>query len=748
VLRTFLLRFALPVVLLVTGATLVAMPLIDTLLNQWVLESNESRAAAIMRLMERPLTRIVRSGDGTELQRFLIDEASREHLVAILVCGADGGVVAATPLALQGVDCRSDGVAAANPSRGFTTSGGSIQVSRFSLTGLTLGKYSAVLVQDIGFVDRQRASVHGYVRTLVAVSAVLISVLFVAAAWWAFRHWLGALLSDLRGRRFQDDARTASSALPLLSRLREVLREAEDDQRLEIDFHENWTPQALQHVVREYLESPQILVVSNREPYVHTFDAEGHPQVHVPASGMVTALEPVVRACEGSWIAHGSGDADRVVVDAGDCIRVPIDAPAYRLRRVWLSEEQEAGYYYGLANEGLWPLCHLAYVRPEFRESDWRHYVAVNQHFANVVADETRAASPVVLVQDYHFALLPALIRQRRRDATIVHFWHIPWPNAETFGVCPWKGDLISGLLQSDILGFHTRNHCLNFLESVDRYVEGQIDHERMTVGIRDHKCQIAPYPISIEWPPLLEATTAPVAGCRQAVRERYGVSPATTLGLGIERWDFTKGILERFEALDHLLKIRPHLRGRITLLQVVSPSRSRLPAYQSLQERTRARVAEINERYGRASWQPIILVAQHQEPAQVFELYRAADFCLVNSLHDGMNLVAKEFVAARDDEDGVLILSAFAGAAREFFEALVVNPYDAIETAAAIELAIAMPRDERRDRMRMMRNTVKHNNVYRWAGRMLLDAAQIRRRHRLAARAPLARVPLLANSQ
>jgi trehalose 6-phosphate synthase len=451
---------------------------------------------------------------------------------------------------------------------------------------------------------------------------------------------------------------------------------------------------------------------------------------------MVTALEPVVRACNGTWIAHGSGEADRDVVDRRDGIAVPPDAPSYRLRRVWLSKQEEAGYYYGLANEGLWPLCHLAYVRPEFRESDWSDYVAVNQKFASVVADEARSASPVVLIQDYHFAPLPAYVRRRCPNATIVLFWHIPWPNAETFGVCPWKRELLAAMLQADILGFHTRYHCQNFLATVDRYVEGQIDHERMTVTIRGHTCQVAAYPISIEWPPRLEVSTPPVDACRQAVRSRYAIPEGAALGLGIERWDFTKGILERLEALRHLLETRPRLRGRLTLLQIVAPSRSILPAYRALQERTVTLVNEINERFSTAGWSPVVLVPEHQAPAQVYELYRAADFCLVNSLHDGMNLVAKEFVAARDDENGVLILSTFAGAARELPEALLVNPYDAIETATAIEMALEMSRDERRERMRLMRRAVKQNNVFRWAGRMLVDAAQIRQRQRLARRA------------
>jgi trehalose 6-phosphate synthase len=444
-----------------------------------------------------------------------------------------------------------------------------------------------------------------------------------------------------------------------------------------------------------------------------------------------------VRACSGIWVAHGSGSEDRRVVDKHDHIQVPPDDPTYSLRRVWLSTAEEDGYYYGFSNEGMWPLCHLAYVRPAFREKDWHAYRDVNEKFARVVAGEAKSDSPVILIQDFHFALLPRLVRERKPDATIALFWHIPWPNSETFGVCPWKREVLTHMLSADILGFHTRYHCQNFLATVDRYAECQIDHEHMTVTHQRHVCRVVPYPISIEWPPRWLATQADVPFAREAVRRRYGIGAGVRLGIGVERWDFTKGIIERFLALEKVLDEHPEWRGRITLLQIAAPSRSRLPAYQALQKHTLAETERINGRFARNGWQPIVLAGEHQEPAQVFELYRAADFCVVNSLHDGMNLVAKEFVASRNDEDGVLILSTLAGASRELVEALLVNPFDIGETAEAIRAALEMPRDERRQRMKLMRSTVKEYNVYRWAGRMLMDVARIRQRQALAASRP-----------
>jgi trehalose 6-phosphate synthase len=405
----------------------------------------------------------------------------------------------------------------------------------------------------------------------------------------------------------------------------------------------------------------------------------------------------------------------------------------YTLRRVWLSEEEEQGYYYGFSTEGLWSLCHMAYVRPAFRERDWLCYQEVNGKFADAVAREAGGGEAVVLIQDFHFALLPKLIRDRRVRATIAVFWHIPWPTAESFGVCPWRRELLEHMLQADILGFHTLQHCRSFLETVDRYIECRIDHERMAITIRGHECRVAAYPISIEWPPRWLATTVTAEQAQQHVRERFGIPQDARILLGVERWDFTKGILERLHAVEALLEKASYLTGKFALLQVAAPSRSKLPAYQALQEQTLAEVARINARFATAQWQPIVLLAEHQEPPQVFELYRACDVLIVNSLHDGMNLVSKEFVASRDDEDGVLILSTLAGASREMHEALLVNPYDIGETARAMAAALEMPREERRKRMRLMRHTVAQNNVYRWAGRMLIDIARIRQRRTLA---------------
>jgi trehalose 6-phosphate synthase len=730
--RAIIIRSVLPLLLAAGTVAYFGLPYIDRLLTEWFRSDVELRAQLLMSSMQELLPDYVARNDQVGLRRYAAKITADQRLLGLLICHPDGSVLFKTERVPLAVDCESTLDIADGHSSILQTPSGSAQVSVFDQSPPGITPYRVAIVHDLSFVDRRQNTARDYLIAFAGISVLILALFLALAAWLLLRRWANILLRDISGRRFFGDAQSGRLSMPILTQVRRVLHEMEESQRIEMDYRENWTPQALQQVVREQLHSPQIVVVSNREPYSHEFGEDGQIEVQVPASGMVTALEPVMRACSGTWVAHGSGAADRESVDGQDRVRVPPEDPAYTLRRVWLSAAEEQGYYYGLANEGLWPLCHLAYVRPAFRGQDWVVYQAVNRKFADVVAREAASANPLILIQDYHFALLPGLVRARRPEATIALFWHIPWPNEETFGVCPWKQEMLSQLLMADILGFHTLHHCRNFLSTVDRFVECQIDHEHMTVALQGHVCHVMADPISIEWPPRWLAQLPEIKVSRKLVRQRFGIAEHVTLGLGVERWDFTKGLVERFLALELLLEQNPRLRGRVALLQIAAPSRSKLPAYQALQQTTVAEVERINARFATENWKPIVLIGKHQNPSQVYELYRAADFCIVNSLHDGMNLVAKEFVAARDDEDGVLILSTFAGASRELVEALLVNPFDVAETAAAIRRAIDMPREQRALRMQLMRRTVKENNVYRWAGRMLMAAARIRQRQAL----------------
>jgi trehalose 6-phosphate synthase len=476
------------------------------------------------------------------------------------------------------------------------------------------------------------------------------------------------------------------------------------------------------------------VILANREPYMHV-KANGGSKVIHPASGLVTALEPVMRACGGVWVAHGSGSADRETVDLQDRIPVPPGEGSYLLRRVWLTEAEENGYYYGFANEGLWPLCHVAHARPVFRAEDWAHYVGVNRKFADAVCQEVDRDDPIVLVQDYHFALAPRMIRDTLPRATIITFWHIPWPNAERIGICPWREEIISGLLGSSVVGFHTQLHCNNFIDSVDAFMESRIDRESTAVVQGGRRTLVRPYPISIEWPVRWLEAAVPIPQARADVRRELGLAPDALLGVGVDRLDYTKGIEERLCAVDELLRRYPEYRNRFTFLQLAAPSRTKIDRYRELNERVKALSESINDKWGVGTYRPIVLLQQHHEPSTVFRYYRAADLCYVSSLDDGMNLVAKEFVAARDDERGVLVLSQFTGAARDLTEALVVNPYDLGQASDALAMALRMPDDEQRERMKSMRRLVSEFNVYRWAGRMIVDAAELRRRERISGR-------------
>ena len=594
---------------------------------------------------------------------------------------------------------------------------------------------SLVLLHDLSFIERRSQDTRKYLIILIAGLGAAIALVTVVVAQLSWRGWVSGARALLRGEGLVRPMLPGAPELaPLAAELRQRLQDLEDEYRRQRP-EAVWSPERLQSLLQTQLRGDEVIVVSNREPYMHQL-VDGKLVVQRPASGLVTAVEPVMRACSGTWIAHGSGSGDRQAVDKHDRVLLPPGQDDYLLRRLWLTEEQEQGYYYGFANEGLWPLCHVAHVRPVFREGDWQHYREVNQLFADAVVAEARSEDPIILVQDYHFALLPAMVRRKLPRATILTFWHIPWPNPESFGICPWRTEILEGMLGSTILGFHTRYHCKNFIETVDRYMEARIEHEHSTITYGGEQTLVEAYPISIEWPTPEESGAWPAPErCRAEVCRRLGIPADHQIAVGVDRFDYTKGILERLNAVERMLEKHPEMQRRFTFVQVAAPSRSALEEYRSFRERIERVTARINERFGRPEAPVVRLLAQHHEHDEVNKLYRAADVCLVTSLHDGMNLVCKEFVAARDDERGVLILSRFAGAAREMPEALIVNPYHVEETADALHQALTMPQAEQRERMASLRSTVHEFNVYRWAGRMLSDAARLRLRQRVSER-------------
>jgi trehalose-6-phosphate synthase len=500
---------------------------------------------------------------------------------------------------------------------------------------------------------------------------------------------------------------------------------AEREARLRVAGQSQWTRERLAAEVRAGLGAGRLFVVSNREPYMHVRKGRSVEAI-VPPSGLVTALEPVLCACDGTWVAHGSGTADRESADRHGRLPVPPDDPRYMLRRVWLTKEEEEGYYYGFSNEGLWPLCHIAHTRPVFRDKDWRQYQAVNEKFADAVLEEMRGTEkPIVLVQDYHFALVPRLIKQKRPDAHVAIFWHIPWPNPETFAICPWQRELLDGLLGADLVGFHLQAHCNNFLETADRVVESRIDWEHFSVQRLGHCTMAKPFPISVD--PNLECDSSEesASDARSALLKSLDLE-ALFLGVGVDRIDYTKGILERFLAIERFLEKYPRYQGQFTFIQIGAPSRSHLKRYHDLDAEIEVEAGRINWRFQRDKWKPIVLLNRQHSHKEIQPYYRAADLCMVTSLHDGMNLVAKEFVACRRDETGVLILSIFTGAAHELRDALQVNPYDVDQMAEAIRVGLEMDPDQRQARMRNMRRTIQEHNVYRWAASLIVAVSEL----------------------
>ena len=486
-----------------------------------------------------------------------------------------------------------------------------------------------------------------------------------------------------------------------------------------------WDRQELKSVIREKIGEHKFVVVSNREPYIHIYSAGGIKCI-TPASGMTTALDPVMTVSGGTWVAAGMGEADREVVDGKDRVQVPPDAPAYTLRRVWLSREEANAFYYSYSNEGLWPLCHIVHVRPVFREKDWQVYTAVNRRFADVVLEEVGDDTAFVFIQDYHFALLSAMIKEKRPDIIVAQFWHIPWPNPEAFRVCPNAAEILDGLLGNDILGFHIRYDCLNFLDSVDRFLEVRVDRERLSAFKGGLETLVRPFPISVDFDRIEKiADSAAVSERARAIRGDFRFK-GRFLAVGIDRMDYTKGIVERFAAVDRFLEKYPEYVGKFVFLQLGPLSRIHIPRYKQYNDEIYHAMVDINERWGRNGWEPIVLQKAQLGLEEVVSYFRAADLCVVSSIHDGMNLVAKEFVAARTDDSGVLILSQFTGSSRELEQALLVNPLAADRFADAIKQGLEMTEAEKGERMRKMRETVRENNVYRWAGKIVNEMKKL----------------------
>lgn len=705
----------------------------------------ERRARLLAEGLQETVAPLVQQGSSERLRKIVERFGNRERLAGVAVFDVNGGLLAGTnSLGASPVFPADllDGVFSKNldGSRFELVEGNERHIYAMPLRTeeSTIGAF--VVYQGASHIRRQLFIIYRNTFLRVLVQVFLISLVTLVIVRWSvmgpiakMAEWMKQLRAgELSPPPFslpKEDifAPIAREVTTFARHLSDAKAAVEEEARLRQTAESLWTPDRLKEHVKTKLQGKPLVVVSNREPYMHVHRGRKVDCI-VPAGGLVTALEPVLRASGGTWIAHGAGDADWEMVDAKDRLRVPPQDPQYTLRRVALTKEEENGYYYGFSNEGLWPLCHIAHTRPLFRAEDWAQYQTANGKFADAVVDELEGVKdPGILIQDYHFALLPRLLKERRPDARIAVFWHIPWPNPEAFGICPWQRELLFGLLGADLIGFHTQFHCNNFLDTVDRTLESRINWEQFSVVKSGHTTHVKPFPISVAFPDSFQDVlpeNPPLD--RTMLLKELGIR-AKFLAVGVERMDYTKGVLERFRGIERFLEKFPHYLGEFVYVQIGAPSRTHIKRYHDFLAEVDAEAERINWKFKRRDYRPIVFLKRHHSHQEIMPFYRLADLCLVTSLHDGMNLVAKEFVAARSDESGVLILSRFAGASREMRDALIINPYDAEQMAEAIHRALDMDPDEKSARMKRMRETIRENNIYRWAGNLITELSNVR---------------------
>lgn len=707
----------------------------------------ERRTLILADSLQESVAPLMQSDSPAKLNRLVVRFGNRERLRGVVVFDRQGTILASTPELRQKIPQPfPEAVRSFLENRaesGFINIEGSrTYVYVLPLAGEEALLGTMALFHDASYIDVRLMEIgkHNLLRFLAHTLLIVLITLIVVR--WSITGPIAQIAAWMREQR-TGKSRTGQPMIaprgdvlaPLVSEVAHLakslaLARAKADEKavMRLPSDSSWTAQRLKDHMQEELGGRKLFVVSNREPYLHLREGSVVRCI-IPAGGLVTALDPVMRISDGTWIAHGSGNADRDTVDARDRLRVPPENPSYTLRRVWFTKEEEEGYYYGFSNEGMWPLCHITHTRPLFRLEDWIEYQRVNEKFTEAVLQEIDGEeSPLVLIQDYHLALLPLLVKKRRPDAKVALFWHIPWPNPESFGICPWQQEILLGMLGADIIGFHIQFHCNNFLDTVDRFLESKIDWEQFSVSRGGHTTLVKPFPISVRFDGIdpLEPKERVHTLDRAELLAGIGVQ-AKYLGVGVDRIDYTKGIPERFRAIERFLEKYPEFIGSFTFVELGAPSRTHIKRYYDLLAEVDEAVNRINWRFQTAEWKPIVFLKAHHSHDEIDRFYRIADLCMVTSLHDGMNLVAKEFVASQEDGEGVLILSQFAGASRELKDAIIVNPYDREEMADALFLSLTMKQQERAERMRRMRRAVGENTIYRWAGDLITALARLR---------------------
>jgi trehalose-6-phosphate synthase len=677
---------------------------------------------------------------GTYLQGIVERFADQKRIAGLAVIDNKGKVIAVTSTlpsnVYQSQIIASNAMDADKPNGAFVNlNSGKMYVYAQPLHDKKSVVGALLIVQNATYINEQLMNVWtgNMLRTI--LQALLLSIALVFVIRWLILLPIQKLGESLKLSRHNKNGNTPPYEFPKNSLLNPLLREvnhmqqsliqaklaATEEARLSLEKLDSpWTANRLKEFVQNIFNKRTIIVVSLREPYIHT--KEGNTiSYKPPVTGVITAIEPILEACGGLWIALATGNADKLVVDENDKIAVPPDNPKYTLKRVWLVEEEINGFYYGASKQGISRVLHMVHTKPIFLQEDWQQYKKANEKYADAILEEIKnIKKPIILIQDFQFVFLPQMIKSKRPDATIMIFWHVTWVNAESFSTCPWKKEILEGMLGADLLGFHTQLDCNNFVDSVARELEAKIDFEKFAVIKNRHTSLIRTFPASINFTGGTKENASENEAIKSRILKDLGIK-SEYIGLGVDRLDNVKGVLERIRSIEIFLKKYPEYIGKFTFIQLSSPIDSKIAQANSYSTKVTQEIERINNAYKTNNWKPIVFIKKYHTHQQLDHYYRLANFCLITSLHEGMNLISKEFVASRDDEKGVLILSQFAGASKEFSrDALIINPYDANQTADTIHTALKMNDTEQTKRMKKLRNIVKHYNTYRWAAEIL----------------------------
>ncbi len=468
-------------------------------------------------------------------------------------------------------------------------------------------------------------------------------------------------------------------------------------------------------------DGAKLVLASTSEPYLHYYRG-GEIQWRGGAGGVATALDSLMREYSGIWVSLGLGSADKEVADSNGKLKVPPGEEDYVLKRVWISKKEEEGAQALTANSALWPLSHTVYVRPVFQQDAWEQFKAVNEKIAQSVAEEVDEKT-VVWINDYQLSLCAAYLK-KIKNVKMGFFWHIPWPGLEVFKICPWKEEILEAILSNKVVGFHTGEYVRNFLYCVEKLLDRvSVDWQNYEVTYKEAKTTVKSLPIGIDYTRITKIAHSKTPEDVNAQRRKFEVIGKKFI-ISVDRMDYTKGIPEKLRAIDYLFTKYPEFIGKVTLLQIGAPTRTTLPEYKKALDETLEATDALNWKYSMGDWKPAIFINEFVSLNDIITLYKAADACLVTSLHDGMNLVSKEYIASNQG-NGIIVLSKFAGSANELKEAIQVNPFLVEDIAQGIKTSLEMSEKEKQKRMKQMKKTVAEKDVFKWAADFLQSLAE-----------------------